>query len=218
MSDHLYPKRTPKDERCMEQSQKGERVNLNELFNTWRTPARCVLKNDDVSVIVDFIRQYLVRATEPCFEIQRYTFRTTGRYKRNPSLQDLPEHIVCQIVGCILDAMRLGSREVMELEAEDLIASPTRYWETLGDNDEARKKAFEMRKKERSIWEPYCRSALARAMADIRQYVLMDNMLLPRPKHGGSTESVDSDTPPSSVSAPASSVSGTDGEGDYLLL
>ncbi|VDL71455.1 unnamed protein product [Nippostrongylus brasiliensis] len=105
----------------------------------------------------------------------------TGRYKRKPSLANLPEAVVQQIIGCGLDGVALGVREIVELEASDLINSPTRYWTELGKNDEERKNALEDRKRMRAIWEPYCRNALTRAMADVRQYSFKEDQLIPRP-------------------------------------
>ncbi|WKX89628.1 hypothetical protein Q1695_008908 [Nippostrongylus brasiliensis] len=165
------------------------------MLNSWRAPTRSALKSDEISLIVDFLRYYLVRATEPVFEIQNYTFRTTGRYKRKPSLKNLPESVVHKIIGCCLDGVGLGAPEIVKLQVDNLMVFPTRYWVELGNSDEERKKVLEEKKRCRSIWEPYCRMALSRAMADVRQYVLKEDQLFPRPKCSGVNGPVEESSP-----------------------
>ncbi|VDL72874.1 unnamed protein product [Nippostrongylus brasiliensis] len=71
----------------------------------------------------------------------------------------------------------------------------SRYWVELGNSDEERKKVLEEKKRCRSIWEPYCRMALSRAMADVRQYVLKEDQLFPRPKCSGVNGPVEESSP-----------------------
>ncbi|WKX94452.1 hypothetical protein Q1695_011599 [Nippostrongylus brasiliensis] len=85
------------------------------------------------------------------------------------------------LLGCCLDGMGLGAKE-LDMDVEDLIRSPTNFWERLGQSDGTRRTEFENLKKQRATWGPLCRAALARAMADIRQYIEKDGDLAPKPK------------------------------------
>ncbi|WKY07237.1 hypothetical protein Q1695_007011 [Nippostrongylus brasiliensis] len=61
----------------------------------------------------------------------------------------------------------------------------------------------------RAIWEPYCRRALTRAMAGVRQYSFEEDQLIPRPKRRVVVEGVEEEV------LDGNSASTTDGEGEY---
>ncbi|VDP13535.1 unnamed protein product [Heligmosomoides polygyrus] len=100
----------------------------------------------------------------------------------DPPFKNLPDAVIEALVGCCLDGIGLGAKELVESTVEELIRSPTRYWETLGNDNSTRSQAFQERKKYRAIWGPFFRDALTKAMADVRQYVPKNGRLVPPPK------------------------------------
>ncbi|VDP08741.1 unnamed protein product [Heligmosomoides polygyrus] len=153
------------------------------LKQNWDIKSDPPFKRQDHSIqATDFFRHYLVKACDPVEEIQKYTYRRTDRYPKAPQLKNLPDAVIEALVGCCLDGIGLGANELVESSVEDLIRNPTRYWETLGNDNSSRSRAFQERKEFRAIWGPCFRDALTKAMADVRQYVPRDGRLVPPPK------------------------------------
>ncbi|RCN39275.1 hypothetical protein ANCCAN_14803 [Ancylostoma caninum] len=86
---------------------------------------------------------------------------------------------------CCLDGLRLGAAELL-MTMDEIRKNPTKYWRDLGPTDTVRAKVLGDRKKARAEWYALCRTALGRAMADVRQYVFKNSKLVPRPEgnHG----------------------------------
>lgn len=154
---------------------------MNDFLHSWKRPSR-IQRQDHSIQATDFFRHYLVKACDPVEEIQKYTYRRTDRYPKAPQLKNLPDAVIEALVGCCLDGIGLGANELVESSVEDLIRNPTRYWETLGNDNSSRSRAFQERKEFRAIWGPCFRDALTKAMADVRQYVPRDGRLVPPPK------------------------------------
>ncbi|WKY05429.1 hypothetical protein Q1695_005998 [Nippostrongylus brasiliensis] len=116
-------------------------------------------------------------ALEAGIPIQLVTPASTSTWICTPKLT---HGIIDFGVRCCLDGMGLGAKE-LDMDVEDLIRSPTNLWERLGKSDGTRRTEFENLKKQRATLGPLCRAALARAMADIRQYIEKDGDLAPKP-------------------------------------
>ncbi|ETN77425.1 hypothetical protein NECAME_11053 [Necator americanus] len=123
------------------------------------------------------------KACEPKQLIQNYACRQSGRCAKSEHLQDLPEQIARVLIECCVDGLRLGASELL-MNADEIKKSPTKYWRELGPTDAVRSKVLSDRKKARAEWGALCRSALGRALADVRQYVFKNFKLVPRPNHG----------------------------------
>ncbi|VDP02607.1 unnamed protein product [Heligmosomoides polygyrus] len=80
-------------------------------------------------------------------------------------MANLPDAAIEALVGCCLDGIGLGAKELVESTVEHLIRSPMRYWETLGNDNSSRSQAFQERKEYRAIWGPYFRDALTKAIS-----------------------------------------------------
>ncbi|KAL6738557.1 hypothetical protein Aduo_012096 [Ancylostoma duodenale] len=153
---------------------------LRELMGRWRRSGRAT-EEDHLTHCTDFMRFYLVRACDPVESIQKYAHRVSGRGQKKEDLKDLPENVVGILIDCLLDGLGLGQPE-LQMATEELEDHPTDFFMKLGETVEDRKAALEYRKDCRIQWMPTCALAINRGLADVRQYVMKGNKLVPKPK------------------------------------
>ncbi|EYB81147.1 hypothetical protein Y032_0390g534 [Ancylostoma ceylanicum] len=153
---------------------------LKELMGRWRRSGRAT-EEDHLTHCTDFMRFYLVRACDPVKSIQKYAHRVSGRGQKKEDLKDLPENIVGILIECLLDGLGLGQPE-LQMATEELEDRPTDFFMKLGETVEERKSALEYRKDCRIQWMPTCALAINRGLADVRQYVMKGDKLVPKPK------------------------------------
>ncbi|RCN51755.1 hypothetical protein ANCCAN_02115, partial [Ancylostoma caninum] len=168
---------------------------LRELMGRWRRSGRAT-EEDHLTHCTDFMRFYLVRACDPVESIQKYAHRVSGRGQKKEDLKDLPENVVGILIDCLLDGLGLGQPE-LQMATEELEDHPTElslnlsavveigsfsFFMKLGETEEERKAALEYRKDCRIQWTPTCALAINRGLADVRQYVMKGNKLVPKPK------------------------------------
>ncbi|KAL6742946.1 hypothetical protein Aduo_016037 [Ancylostoma duodenale] len=161
----------------------GASLNAKNVLSHWIVPGKSpFLKKDLKDVIVKWKMSlyYLTQACQPAQSIQLYACRLSGKGARSDRLKDFPENIVDIITNCFLEGMLLGQPELQRTAAE-LESAPTDFWKSLGSSYRERKVQLEYRQKCRIQWVELCRVAINRAVADVRQYVIKNYRLLPKP-------------------------------------
>ncbi|KAL6725929.1 hypothetical protein Aduo_007950 [Ancylostoma duodenale] len=154
--------------------------NLKALLRSW-VPNGRIAKSDFATLCTDFARHYFVVACEPAEAIQGFSVRVSSRGGKKEELRDLPERIVSTLVDFMLEAMGIGQPE-LERTSQDLSQRPTEFWLGLGRNNAERGAALDYRKSCRMSWTPSCRVSISKALADIRQYRMGADRLMPKPK------------------------------------
>ncbi|KAL6735747.1 hypothetical protein Aduo_006159 [Ancylostoma duodenale] len=175
----------------------GASLNAKNVLSHWIVPEKSpFLKKDLQGVILkwkrspedrmthctDFVRYYLTQACEPVESVQLYACRLSGKEARSDRLKDFHENIVDIITNCLLEGMLLGQPELQKTAAE-LESAPTDLWKSLGSSCWERKAQLEYRQNCRVQWIELCRVAISRALADVRQYVIKNSRLLPKPPY-----------------------------------
>ncbi|KAL6734964.1 hypothetical protein Aduo_005450 [Ancylostoma duodenale] len=154
--------------------------NLKALLRSW-VPNGRIAKSDFATLCTDFARHYFVVACEPAEAIQGFSVRVSSKGGKKEELRDLPERIVSTLVDFMLEAMGIGQPE-LERTSQDLSQRPTEFWLGLGRNNAERGAALDYRKSCRMSWTPSCRVSISKALADIRQYRMGADRLMPKPK------------------------------------
>ncbi|RCN27456.1 hypothetical protein ANCCAN_26809 [Ancylostoma caninum] len=135
---------------------------LNHLMESWEVPSRA-RDDDHMTHCADFVRRYLVKACSPPTEVQKYACRLTGKNAKVPSLLNLPDVVTNYLIGCLLEGLKLGVREIFA-DPEALAEKPTRYWLALGRDYESRKQELLRRKTVRAGWAVKLRQSIGRAL------------------------------------------------------
>ncbi|CAJ0601022.1 unnamed protein product [Cylicocyclus nassatus] len=102
--------------------------------------------------------------------------------------------MVVFLTNFILDAFGLFADELL-LSAAECARQANSYWHTLGENDQQRTKRFDSMVQARFTWNGNIRSALARALGDLRAYSFKPekNELVPSSKKRTCTVAVATD-------------------------
>ncbi|CAI2295865.1 unnamed protein product [Caenorhabditis sp. 36 PRJEB53466] len=128
-----------------------------------------------------FIRAYLVRATTPRCAVWHFSLRQSGTSHKK-ILQDIPHHVLDTLLHFLLSLCGLGDRE-LALNFEELNVR-TRFFGTLGENDEARQTEFEHLKTTRENMIARFRTCVTDVLNEIREmpYNYASQELLPPPR------------------------------------
>ncbi|VDO99308.1 unnamed protein product [Heligmosomoides polygyrus] len=150
---------------------------LKSLMTHWKIPARAD-KRDHVTHCTDFARMYFATACDPVEDVKKYAVRVSGKHAKDPRKMDLPADIRDTLIKCFLDGLKMGQPELDRMPYE-LAAQPTQFWLDLGPTNETRAAKLLERQAARDAWTSALKSALGRALNNVRQYVKKGSALVP---------------------------------------
>lgn len=136
-----------------------------------------------------FYRQYFRSACRPATMIQSYSCRQGRNRGKDKNLKDLPEGILHNLIGVVLDSGGLEKAE-LDMTAEELKAAPTDFWRSLGENDNDREEQLRKLRDCRAGWKAHLRGCVGSALAEVRVSPCENDVLTPRKRRARSSLSV----------------------------
>ncbi|VDP15680.1 unnamed protein product [Heligmosomoides polygyrus] len=111
--------------------------------------------------------------------IQSYSCRQGRNRGKDKNLKDLPEGILHNLIGVVLDSVGLEKAE-LDMTAEELKAAPTDFWRSLGENDNDREEQLRKLRDCRAGWKAHLRGCVGSALAEVRVSPCENDVLTPR--------------------------------------